>query len=835
MSSVKPVSNINQDFDPRLLLLVLVQNMVWVVTLLLVSATTAFLLIRYTQPIYQTKSIIQLTSDSNKQKSNLIEGVNQLYAEDLAKQVELLRSPVFIRRVIEKLDLDISYFNKGNIIDFEIYKQSPYSVEYEVIDKIIYSVPVYIRIKGNSAEIFYKIKNKEIKQVISLGVWTDFPEFHLKVNPDYEKLEKIKGDFYFIINDPNKQVQKYRTNLKVKVLNEAAKTIEISLEDNNPVKAADFVNGMAKEFEVFHTEKQQESANQVIAYIDRTLGLVTEKLSENEKKLSGVNRIFEDGMLLPLETDVSNQTKLLFELENAKLKLELEMQILKNLLQKQKFTSADIYEQLVILSGTETEKYLSPILNQIRNLLGRKEDIAYNVTPSSKAFEAIDYQIKIQQDALIQSTQTIQEVYQNRLNTITENISRLRSAIMPQVPGAKGDTSNIELAKLRRIQAINEKYYNSLIDKRTEYMLAREGYVPEYQILQYAVSPEQPIAPNRQIIILSSLAGWLILSLMLVLVRYLFYDEILSAQDIAKHTQAPILGIIHKYKEEIPISQLVIDKKPKGLIAEAFRAVRSNMQFLNNDPGPKIISVTSTISGEGKTFITMNLAGILAFTGSRVILLDCDLRKPKIHLGFETDNYAGVSTILSHQTSLDQCIKSSKLANLDFITAGPPPPNPSELLLSQAMSTLLEDLKRKYDYVVIDNPPVGIVSDAISNLIKSDFPIYVFRSEYSRKFFINNLNRLLEESKISKMSVILNGIDLQKAGKYGYSYSYNYGYGYNYGYSYGYSYGYGFDYSGYGYTYGYGYYDKEKGMEKKEPFLTRMLKLRKKKNTNGTA
>ena len=823
----KPVPQINQDFDLRLLLIVVSQNVVWIVTILLVAVTTAFLLIRYTQPIYQTKSIIQLTSDASSEKKSIIESASKLYSGDIAKQVELLRSPVFIKRVVDNLKLDISYFNKGNIIDFEIYKQTPYIVEYEVVDKGIYTVPIYINFNKTTADVYYKIKTKETKQTISLGVWTDFPEFKLKINPDYEKLEKVTGDFYFIINDPNKNVLKYRNNLKVKVLNEAAKTIEISLNDNNPVKAADFVNGMAKEFENFHVEKEQESANNVFEFIDRTLGLVTEKLSENEKKLSGVADVLDIGPLLPLESDINNQTKLLFELENNKLKLELELQILKGILQKQKFSSADIYEQLVVLSGTETEKYLNPLLNQIRSLLSRREDIAYSVTPSSKAFEGIDYQIKLQQEALIQSTKTIQDVYQNRLNTLIENIDKLRALIMPQIgKDGKPDTSNIEIAKLKRIQAINEKYYNSLIDKRTEYMLAKEGYVPEYQILQYAVSPEIPIAPDRQVIILSCLAGWIVLSVLIILLRYLFYDEIISIQDIVKYTEAPILGLVHKYKEEIPISQIVIDKKPKGLISEAFRTIRSNFQFLNNEPGPKVLAITSTISGEGKTFVTMNLAGILAFTGSRVILLDCDLRKPKIHLGLETENTLGISTILSNQNEIEECIKFSKLNNLHFITAGPPPPNPSELLLGQKMKDLISYLKLKYYYIVLDNPPVGIVSDAISNLTKADFPIYIFRSGYSRKFFINNLNRLKNENKIKNISVILNGFDIQKSGRYGYGYGY--GYSYNYGYGYNYSHGYGYGY-GYGYGgYGYGYYDQEKGTEIKEPFYAKFFRRKRK-------
>ncbi|MBL4658441.1 MAG: CpsD/CapB family tyrosine-protein kinase [Flavobacteriales bacterium] len=176
----------------------------------------------------------------------------------------------------------------------------------------------------------------------------------------------------------------------------------------------------------------------------------------------------------------------------------------------------------------------------------------------------------------------------------------------------------------------------------------------------------------------------------------------------------------------------------------------------------------------------------------KVIALDLDLRKPKIHLGFNFSNERGISTILSGKNTIDECIHESSIANLDVITAGPIPPNPSELIIGERMDELLATLKTRYDVIIIDNPPVGIVTDGISMIQKADYPIYVFRANVSKKNFIGNTDRLITESKISKLSVILNGIDTENA----YGNSYNYGYGY-------------------GYTYGYGYYDEESEIKKK--------------------
>jgi capsular exopolysaccharide synthesis family protein len=290
----------------------------------------------------------------------------------------------------------------------------------------------------------------------------------------------------------------------------------------------------------------------------------------------------------------------------------------------------------------------------------------------------------------------------------------------------------------------------------------------------------------------------------LILFRYLFFNEITSINDIIKYTDAPVLGIIPKYKKDIPVSQLIVDKKPKSLIAEALRSVRTNLQFISNDTGPKVLAVTSTISGEGKTFIAINLAGIIAFSDKKIIVLDFDLRKPKIHIGFGVENKKGVSTILMGLNEAKDCIRHSIVDNLDFITAGPVPPNPSELMLNRRMTELIEYLKQTYDYILLDCPPVGIVTDGMQPMLIADYPLYIFKASHSKRMFVQNIDRLINESGIKKLAIVLNAVESQYSG---YSYgkgAYSSGYGYGYGYAYG---------------YGYGYYDEDHLMPQKKKFF----------------
>jgi capsular exopolysaccharide synthesis family protein len=222
-------------------------------------------------------------------------------------------------------------------------------------------------------------------------------------------------------------------------------------------------------------------------------------------------------------------------------------------------------------------------------------------------------------------------------------------------------------------------------------------------------------------------------------------------------------------------SQLVVSEAPKSMLAEAMRNLRTNLSYIN--PDYRTIAISSSISGEGKTFVALNLGAIIAMSGKKTILLDLDLRKPKIHLGFDVSNDDGMSSLIVGQSKLEKCIKKSRLDNFDFITAGPIPPNPSELLLSQNFKNIIAELKKVYDVVIIDNPPVGLVSDGVKNLTDADIPIYVFKSHYSKRNFAYRIKELFEMQRLKNLNVILNGVHVGRGSVYGYGSGYGYGYG----------------------------------------------------------
>ncbi len=808
-SNYKKISTLNDEIDLKLFLYIARKNFIYLALLLAIAFTGSYLFLRYTPPIYQASSIIQISSDVDKKN---IMPASGFYDDDIAKKIELLRSSIFLQRALSKLPLETSYFNKGKFLNYELYKSTPFIVESRISNPAIYNNPIYLDfLNDSSAVLSYKINgDNQKKQDIKIGVWEELPEFAIKIRivnyasiKDHQSLFS-RNSHFFILNNPENIVTSYVGNIRISVLNAAAKTIRITCDGENAQKTSDIVNIIAEEFNIYDLEKKAESANNILTFIDKQVYAVYDKLTESELELESFRKkhdISESSII-----GISPMQDRLNEFHNQLISLEMELSIysdIENTL-KQK-DNIDIYKLISVLAVVDFKNNISNMLKSLHDLLLEREKLLYEVTPSSRQISSIDYQIDIQKKYLIESISSIKTSIETRKKDVEDKIESYSKFLSSQ----PSKYSIIEYTRLQRIYSINEKFYNQLVEKQAEYSIAIAGFVPQSIILEKSRTPGAPISPKPKSIYISSLLTAFLLGAGLIFIKYLFYNEIPSLNDIIKHTDTPILGVIPKYKSVIPQNQLLVLHKPKSIIAEALRSIRTNLQFIDNSPGSKLIAVTSTISSEGKTFLAMNLAGILAFSNKRVIVIDLDMRKPKIHHGFGVENKHGVSTILSGIDGYENCIKQSKVKNLDFITAGPVPPNPSELILGNSMDELINNLKEKYDFVIVDNPPVGIVTDGMKSVMMADYPIYVFKANYSKRIFIQNVNRLVAENKIPNLSIVLNSVDKQYSS-----------YGYDKGYAYGY----------YG-DYGYDYYDENKNVSFasfKKVFSVLQFKLKKK-------
>jgi tyrosine-protein kinase Etk/Wzc len=435
-----------------------------------------------------------------------------------------------------------------------------------------------------------------------------------------------------------------------------------------------------------------------------------------------------------------------------------------------------MYQLLSIISGSDYEASIKDIAQNIQSLLLEKENLLYSATINSEAIKQLQYRLENQKKLLLETLDAVRLKYKIKLQSLAEKSRDFKSRF------DKSPEDEVEFSRLTRLYSISEKYYTMLLEKKTEFSISKAGYVSKNIILEKAIGQGVMVSPNRRSALLIAFLAGLLLSFGTVFTRYLFHDRIYTLNDITRYSagNVALLGVVPKYENDIPVSQLVVDKNPKALISEAFRTLRSNLSFIDSSPGTKIVSITSTISGEGKTFVAINIAGVLAFTGKKVVIIDLDMRKPKIHKGFGVSNNAGMSTILTGLSKLEECFMDSPMENLKFITAGPSPPNPAELILSSKLDEVLDALKKEFDFIVVDNAPIGLVTDGIATIRRADYPVYVFRAGYSRKMFTQILDRLKNESNVANLSVVLNDVDVSRK-IYSYNYGYNYGYGYGYG------------------------------------------------------
>ncbi len=782
--NLKKISNINDEFDLKLFLYVAKKNLYFLILFLLIAFFASFLYLRYTQPVYQSSAVLQINQEEPATKD--IFTSRSYFDDDIARQIELMRSPVFLQRALEKLPLEISYYSKGRFLNFELYRNSPFKVNSEVKCSSVYGKPIFVDFLNDQKIIISYENDKKTEKEIRVGETINFPEIDLNIEIlNFDAIDEqqslfSRNSFFFVINNPNDLLSRYSDKIGINALSSAAKTVQIECEGNNARKTTDIVNAISEEFGIYELEKKTESANNILRFIDSQLDMVFNQLTESEIKLENFKE--QHQITETASTSLPSIHDRISNIENQVMTLDMEKTIykeIKNNLEQEDQT--DIYNLVAILSGSEFKGNISGMLSNLQDLLIEREKLLYEVTPSSRQIESLDHQIEIQKNIIIESIGSLKNNIRSKRAELRKKIDQYEQLIFDQ----EVEYSMLEYSRLQRVHSVNERFYNQLVEKKAEHSISKASFVSQSVILEKAQTPKNPVSPKPENVYLGSFLAAFFLGIGVIMLRYLFYNEISSLEDISKYTNASVLGSIPKYKNEIPSNQLLVLKKPKSLISETLRSIRTNLQFITNEPGSKLIAVTSTISGEGKTFFSMNLGGILAYSNMKVIVIDLDMRKPKIHQGFEVENLKGISTILSGIDDVSRCINSSKVDNLDFITAGPVPPNPSELILNNNMENMIEWLKNNYDYIIIDTPPLGIVTDGMKCLLMADYPVYLFRANYSKRAFIHNLNRLIFDNKISRLSIVLNSVDYEFS-NYGYGKIYSDGIYKQLGYKYGY-------------------------------------------------
>jgi tyrosine-protein kinase Etk/Wzc len=763
------ISRVNKELDLGLALTVLKRNFIVPIVLLILASAVSFVYLRYTKPVYQSTAIIQRSSQDEGKRILDIEGFEN--ESDLSEDVELLKSKYLLEKSLRNLQLEISYFSEGEILTEEKYLLSSYHITLlELRDSSLVGVPIFLRTNNDNVKLEFN-KNGHKKVIdITPGQLTDNEFFSLifKVsNEDQFSRGVQENNLYFTFNNYGNLTNQLHPNLEVFALNPEAKTIQVSFKSNNHRLSKDVVSSLINTFFQYDLQKKQESSASILDFIDTQLDTVFLQLKESE---SAIQSFKDSNAVTDPEFYTSKILERSNELQTQLIEVDFELELIKEVERTVQLSDRiEIYKIIPAVTGTEYENLLIGELEELHELLIKKEDLSYSMTDDNDQLKRLERNLDTQSENIFRILTTIRNQLKFKKNSLQDRIYQVESQLYG-IPAKE-----MELSRLNRMFNLNEKYYTLLIEKKTQYAISKAGFTMDNMVLQSPTDAVM-ISPNTKLVYTLSAVLALLISIIYLLIRYLTFNDIYEPEELKKILPSSVgfLGIVPKINTKEEVSSLIVHSKPKSALAESYRHIRSNLQFIIDENQANVIAVSSSISGEGKTFIAANLGGIIAMSGKKVLVIDLDLRKPKVHLAFKVDNEYGMSSILAGKYNWKDCVQQSELEGLDLITAGPIPPNPSELIIGKVLNSVIEEFKNEYELVIIDNPPVGIVSDGISVLKNADCPIYVFRANYSKRYFAHRVKELVENQKVEKLVVILNGLELNSKG-YGYGYGYGYG------------------------------------------------------------
>lgn len=732
----------------------------------------AFLYFKFYLPTYEASSSVlikEVSKDPTKSIEDMLSGNLFGSGESVATEIGILESKTVLQGCIDELGLQISYFNTSSFPRIPLYKNEPFYVTYDTLHTSFYNIPFEIKIIDSS---HYELTVEVDDHAVADFSFTKKYEFGEKVSTPYFNItlnrnQKIKdgdlaSDYEFIINSSVYQISNMLSILKVEPLDKDATIATLTYTDNIAQRSVDILNAIMKVYIDQDVKDKAEVASLTLKFVDQQLDTTSKQLAEIEKQLQTFK---EKHKTVDLSTESKEILGRINTVETDRVKSEIEIKSLDNLLGYVE-TNKDLTQMAPSSLGVP-DPLLIELIQNFQALQAKRKSISYGIKNNAPSLRIIDQQIADTRASLIENIKSIQR-----------NMAVTNQSINNQIRGferyiQKVPETERELLSVQRKVEVNQNIYVYLLQKKSETSIAKATVISDNKILDPATLDNYglPVAPNKKLILALVFLLTLIIPIGIIVIKLFSKTTISNREEIAKLTKIPILGVVGHLRKS---DNLIVNHKPKSAIAEAFRSLRTNLQFFGTKEKRKIILVTSSVGGEGKSFISINLASVLAMQNNKVVIVGFDMRKPKIYQDFNLPNDIGVSTYLIGKASLDGIITKSSVPNLDIITSGPIPPNPAELISKEETNLFFEELSKRYDYIIVDTPPIGIVSDAFVLMNYSHINIYIIRENYSKHEFIKTLNELYTEGKLTHTSIILNDSDFRRA--YGYGYGHNYGY-----------------------------------------------------------
>ncbi len=729
---------------------------------LTVALFGAWFYVRYAPEKYESigSMIVETNEGAGRgdKVEDLISGKNR--DRNIQSEIEVLRSKALITRVVRNGNLQYSYTAKGKIKDADAYKTAPFLIQ-----------PIQLNDSSLSFSIPIEFINRSQFRVGTANVNYNFGQV-FKTQHGLFKLirdgEPTAGAEFIIQYAPAEVVAaSMLSGINVQPKIQGTNILTVHYETTNPYLAADVINGLMQEYNTMSIEQSNLAMDQTIGFVDRRLAVLERDIDSIQKKLLAYQRSND---IVNVETQIEDLLKKSNEHEALALERKMALSSL-NQIENYLKNSGNQYNRAVAPSSLGIE---DPTLNQLiqrynEAQLERKNEIEANASPDNPKIRQLNDNIEFLRRSTLENIRMLQSNYSNALSVASSEKSRNKGAAL-QMPAKVN-----EQVELERQLASKLTLFKLLDEKKEEVAITRSSTQPTSRIVELAEPRMNPVKPQKSVIQLAAFVLGLALPTAFIFLREMLNDRINTRGDIEKITEAPILGEVgHSYSE----STLVVNKTSRSLIAEQFRILRSNLQYIIGKRSNATIMVTSSFGGEGKSFISTNMGAVFALTDKKTVILEFDLRKPKVLAGLNMSRLPGISNYMVGNNELDELIIPVEgHTNLFVLPCGPIPPNPSELLLNTKIQELFTALQQKFDYVIIDTAPVGMVSDALTLGKFADCTLYVTRQGHTFKKQVGLIDEMYKTKKLPHVSVILNDVKMPTGGGY---YG-NYGYGY-YGY-----------------------------------------------------
>ena len=768
----------------------------WFVVSVIICVACAWGYLRLTTPVYNITATVLIKDEKKGGGTSMSSELEKMgldgfvsSSNNVDNEIEVLRSKSLAREVVNNLGLFVTYMDEDEFPGKELYHASPVlvSLTHQEADKLPGRMEVNMTLQPTgSMDVQVKVGEKEYRKhfdKLPAVFPTDEGTVAFFANEDtlstvsQENVTKERHITAFI-NRPFSVAKGYAGSLSIAPTSKTTSVVVISLKNTNIRRGRDYINKLLEMYNINANNDKNEVAQKTAEFIDERIGIISKELGSTELDLENFKR--SAGI-----TDLSSEAQIALtgnaEYEKKRVENQTQINLVMDL---QRYMKGNEYEVLPSNIGLQDAASAGAI-DRYNQMLVERKRLLRTSTENNPAIINLDTSIR----AMRTNVQATLDATLKGLQITKEDLAREAGRYSRRINDAP--TQERQFVSIARQQEIKAGLYLMLLQKREENAITLAATANNAKIIDEALADDNPVSPKRLMIYLVSLVLGMGLPVGIIYLIGLTKFKIEGRADVEKLTLLPVVGDIPLADEKA--GSIAVFENKNNLMSETFRNVRTNLQFML-EKGRNVILVTSTISGEGKSFVSANLAISLSLLGKKVVIVGLDIRKPGLNKVFNIPKKEhGITQFLTNpSTNLMDLVQSSDInKNLFILPGGTVPPNPTELLARDGLEKAIETLKENFDYVILDTAPVGMVTDTLLIGRIADLSVYVCRADYTRKAEFTLINELAENNKLPNLCIAINGLDLQKK-KYGYYYGYGkYGKYYGYGKRYGYGYGYG--------------------------------------------